>query len=45
MAFTGSGNYEVKVVSLACSIRARVGCELLGDLPNVECEGEFWGNL
>ena len=41
MAFTGSGNYEVKVASLACSIRAGVGYVLSGDFPNVECEGEF----
>ena len=36
MAFTGSGNNEVKVAALACTIRARVGYVLLGDFPNVE---------
>ena len=36
MAFTGSGNYEVKVAALACTTRARVGYVLLGDFPNVE---------
>ena len=33
---TGSGNYEVKVAALACTIRAGVGYVLLGDFPNVE---------
>ena len=47
MAFTGAENYEVKVVSLACSVRARVGCVLLGDFPNVECERTMtiWGEI
>ena len=36
MAFTGLGNYEVKVAALACTIRVRVGYVLLGDFPNVE---------
>ena len=36
MAFTGSGNYEVKVAALACITRARVGYVILGDFPNVE---------
>ena len=31
MAFTGSGNYEVKAATLACTIRARGGYVLLGD--------------
>ena len=36
MAFTGSGNQEVKVSALTCTIRAGVGYVLLGDFPNVE---------